>query len=251
MAIKTIDILPTAQAAEGYDFSVSVAVVIDVLRATSVITNALSNGASAVAPVLSPEEGFALADKLGRYGVVLGGERNADVIPGYDLGNSPQDYAPGAVAGKTVVITTTNGTVALRASSSAKSVIAASMLNYKAAAIKAVRMAVELSAESVVFVCSGNYGALTLEDCFCAAVMADVAADLCPAAAFASDMAVAIHDLARGRSADDVSFISRSAHYGRLIAKGYSADVDFCLRHPDSLATVPVMCADGFIRLVE
>ncbi len=249
MSVKNIDILPTAQAAEGYDFSCSVAVVIDVLRATSVITQALANGAAAVAPVLSPDEGFALADKLGRGSVVLGGERNADRIPGFDLGNSPQDYTAAVVGGKTVVITTTNGTLALRNSESARAVVAASMLNYRAAARAAAGLAAERGADSVVLVCSGNYGQLTLEDCFCAAVMSDVVVSECAGAGFATDMAVALHNLSYARQASDLSLVSQSRHFGRLLAKGYAADADVCLRRPGTVDAVPLMGADGFLRL--
>lgn len=248
MAIKTIDILPTAQRAEGYDFSCSVAVVIDVLRATSVITMAVANGAEAVAPVLSPDEGFALAERLGRGSVVLGGERNADRIPGFDIGNSPQDYTTEAVGGKTVILTTTNGTVALRNSLGARAVVAASMLNYDAAARRAVALAEERGAENLVFVASGNYGVLTLEDCCCAAVMADVALACCPSARFETDEAVALHNLSFGREASDASLACQSLHYAKLVKKGYGADADVCLRRAGSIGVVPVMQADGMLR---
>lgn len=250
MSIKTIGILPTAQSAEGYDFSRSVAVVIDVLRATSVITVALSNGASAVAPVLSPDEGFALAERLGRGNVILGGERNADRIPGFDLGNSPQDYTPEAVTGKTVVITTTNGTVALRNSLGARAVLAASLLNYEAAARQALALAQAREADKIVFVCSGNYGVLTLEDCCCAATMADVVLGHAPAGpvGFETDEAVALHNLSFGRPQADASLATMSRHYKRLLDKGYAADADLCLRHPGAISAVPLVCADGLLR---
>lgn len=251
MQIKSIEILPTAQSAEGYDFSRSVAVVIDVLRATSVITMAIANGAKAVAPVLSPDEGFALAETLGRESVILGGERNADRIPGFDLGNSPQDYKADVVGGKTVILTTTNGTVALKNSQCAQAVIAASMLNYDAAVRQALALADERGAESLVFVCSGNYGVLTLEDCYCAAVMADVAVAACPAAEFASDQAIALHALSYGREVGDTRLVAMSRHYKKLISKGYGADIDVCLCHPGTVAAVPLMKADGMLCSLE
>lgn len=250
MSIRSIDILPTAQSAEGYDFSRSVAVVIDVLRATSVITMAAHNGAAAVVPVLSPDEGFALAQKLGRGNVILGGERNADRIEGFDLGNSPQDYAPQVVKGKTVVLTTTNGTVALRNSLGAKAVVAASLLNYQAAAISALSLAQERDADKIVFVCSGNYGVLTLEDCWCAAVMTDVLLAQCAAGSVAleTDQAVALHNLSFGRQPADDALSCQSRHYAKLLAKGYAQDADICLRHAGTVGTVPVMGPDGALR---
>lgn len=245
MSIKSIDILPTAQSAEGYDFSHSVAVVIDVLRATSVITMAIDNGAAAVMPVLSPEEGFCLAEKMGRGNVILGGERNADRIPGFDLGNSPQDYTSATVVGKTVILTTTNGTVALRNSMGAKAVVAASVLNYGAAARRAIALAEERGAERITFVCSGNYGVLTIEDSVCAAIMADVVLGSFPDASFETDLAIALHNLSYGRDAGNDALSCQSKHYKRLLAKGYAEDANVCLRRAGTVASVPVMQADG------
>lgn len=242
-----VDILPTAQAAEGYDFSCSVAVAIDVLRATSVVSMAIENGAANVIPVLTPEEGFAMAERLGRGNVILGGERNADRIPGFDLGNSPQDYTPGVVSGKSVIITTTNGTVALRNASKAKRLFAASLLNMDAVATSALSAAHLCQADKIVFICSGNYGKLTLEDCVCAAWMVDrvmATEDV----HLVSDSAVAIHFL-RGTGVGDKSVISRSAHLGRLLAKGYAEDVKICLDQINAFASVPVADSGGFLTL--
>lgn len=266
MSLKTIDILPTAQAAEGYDMSSSVAVVIDVLRATSVITRALDNGAAAVAPVLSPEEGLSMADKLGRENVILGGERNADIIPGFDLGNSPQDYTPERVGGKTVVMTTTNGTLAIRNSAGARAVVIASMLNYERAANRAYTLCEALACDKIVFVCSGNYGQMTIEDCFCAAIVADCVIaladgssefdilglfgkrDVSKEISFANDQSAMIHDLARLRAPEGQDLFPLSAHYQRLSQKGYDADIAECLEHPAAIRTVPVLSADGLLR---
>lgn len=233
----TLDILPTAQSAEGYDFGGGVAVVIDVLRATSVITMALGNGASGVVPASSVEEARAIADRLGRTGVVLGGERHADLIPGFDLGNSPQTYTRGRVAGKTVVLTTTNGTLALRNAAAASQVIVASMLNYRAAA----RLVDKQGAEAkVTIVCSGNYGLPTLEDNLCAAL---IAKELETAAAvrYASDHAISVRMMAEAYAPNGTEWFSQARHYNRLIEKGYAEDVEVCLRRVGTSDCVGVM----------
>ena len=95
-----IEILPTAQAALQYDFHGKTAVVIDVLRATTVITAALAAGADGVAPVTTVDQARALASTLAATDTLLCGERNADPIPGFDIGNSPQLYTPDRVASK-------------------------------------------------------------------------------------------------------------------------------------------------------
>lgn len=242
-----IDILPTAQAAETYDFKGCEAVVIDVLRATSVMTMALANGAEAVLPVTSVEEAFASAERLGRGASVLGGERNADRIEGFDLGNSPQDYTPARVGGKTVILTTTNGTLAMRNAAGADVVIVASMLNRQAVVR---RLANAAGGARVVIVCSGNYGLPTLEDCLCAALLAKGVEGSGRDVTYASDYAICVRMMADAYERDGLSWFANSRHYNRLIAKGYAADVEVCLRHDGSMPAVPRLMADGLVRVV-
>ena len=95
----------------------TVAVVIDVLRATTTITHALAAGATRVIPCLEPEEAINTRDTLQTQqpdqSVLLGGERGGVLIKGFDLGNSPKDYTPERVSGKTLIFSTTNGTRAM------------------------------------------------------------------------------------------------------------------------------------------
>ena len=89
--------------------------VIDILRATTTMCAALHHGAKAIIPVASPEEALRLAQTLGSADVLLAGERNAIRTPGFHLGNSPLEMTEAAVRGKTLVVTTTNGTHTLLA----------------------------------------------------------------------------------------------------------------------------------------
>lgn len=100
--------MPPAAVAGG------VAVVIDVIRASTTITTAVANGAASVFPVESVERARERASSLGQ-GTLLGGERGGIRIEGFDLGNSPREYTPERVAGHQIVFTTTNGTAALAA----------------------------------------------------------------------------------------------------------------------------------------
>lgn len=240
-----IDILPTAQAAETYDFKGCEAVVIDVLRATSVMTMALANGAEAVLPVTSVAEAFESAARLGREMAVLGGERDADRIEGFDLGNSPQDYTPARVGGKTVILTTTNGTLAMRNAAGADGVIVASMLN-RQAVVKLLANAA--GGARVVIVCSGNYGLPTLEDCLCAALLAKGVEGSGQDVTYASDYAICVRMMADAYEKGGLSWFANSQHYNRLIAKGYATDVEVCLRHDGSISAVPRLMADGLVR---
>src|SRR5262245_3106176 len=110
----------------------STVAVIDVLRATSTICQALASGAREVVPFVEIDEALAAAKTVGREKVVLGGERKGLRIDGFDLGNSPSEYTPSTIQGRPVYITTTNGTRALQHARFANQVFAASFLNLSA-----------------------------------------------------------------------------------------------------------------------
>jgi 2-phosphosulfolactate phosphatase len=116
------------------DLAGSVVVVIDVLRATTTICQALASGATEVVPFLEIDETLAAAEKYGRANVVLGGERKGKRIEGFDLGNSPREYTRERVGGKRVLITTTNGTRALAHARLAKRVLVGAFVNLSAVA---------------------------------------------------------------------------------------------------------------------
>lgn len=135
-------------------------VVIDVIRATSTICQALAAGYQRVFCAAEVEEARALREALGEG--VLGGERNAVRIPGFDLGNSPREYVQ--PAGETLILSTTNGTRAVVAAAQrCERVFIASLLNL-AGVVEAARAA----GEDVVVVCAGVQGTLALDDAFVA-----------------------------------------------------------------------------------
>ena len=121
------------------DLSETMCVVFDILRATSSMITALANGAAAILPVSEISEALALRER--QNDLVLAGERNGLRISrdltgsiDFDLGNSPREFAPEKVRGKTIVMTTTNGTRALRACHGASTVLVGSFLNLRALA---------------------------------------------------------------------------------------------------------------------
>lgn len=140
----------------------STAVVIDVIRATSTIVEALANGAQAVYPTLSTDEAIRLANSLGREDTVLCGERKGLKVEGFDLGNSPREFTPDRVRGRRLVMSTTNGTRAFLAAQGAERVLAGSLLN-----LSEVTRALEGAAE-VTFVCAGKEDRFSLDDALCA-----------------------------------------------------------------------------------
>jgi 2-phosphosulfolactate phosphatase len=140
--------------------------VIDVLRASTSITTALANGARAVVPFDTSEEAVTRAKAFEHSDVRLAGERRMLPIPGFDLGNSPRDFTREAVEGKTILMSTTNGTATLTALQGARDVIVASYVNYSAA-LTLLRSALR-GGTDVALVCAGQDRQFALEDAACA-----------------------------------------------------------------------------------
>lgn len=141
-----------------------VAVVVDVLRATSTIVQALASGYRRVLCCAEIDEARELRDRLGEG--VLAGERLAQAIPGFDLGNSPAEFVE--PRGETVVLTTTNGTRAIVAAAArAETVLVGSLLN-----LTAVAEAARVGGSAVEVVCAGVDGRFTLDDAYCAGRLA-------------------------------------------------------------------------------
>jgi 2-phosphosulfolactate phosphatase len=140
-----------------------VVVVIDVLRASSTIVEALVNGARSVLPIATVDEAVRKAEELGRNHVVLCGERESRPIRGFHLGNSPQEFTKARVDGRSLIMTTTNGTVALLAATAASRCYVGSFLN-----VGAVARRLAEHGEDALLLCAGREGAFAAEDALCA-----------------------------------------------------------------------------------
>lgn len=135
-------------------------IVVDVLRATTTIVSALSNGAKEVFPQPSVDAARVAHQKIGA-GSVMGGERGGKIVDGFQHGNSPLEYTSEAIKGRTLILATTNGTVAMEACRAADRVLVGAMVN-----VDAVAEAV-YSSKRVCVMCSGTDRIITSEDvCF-------------------------------------------------------------------------------------
>jgi 2-phosphosulfolactate phosphatase len=142
-----------------------VAVVVDVLRATTVMIEALAAGCDAVIPCSEIDEARAVAAGLPAGTALLAGERQGLPIPGFDLGNSPSEFTPEICQGKTLVMTTTNGTRAILASLEAQRVYIAGFTNLRATSDEiSVQFMKKDHGHSVHIVCAGTEGHVSLED---------------------------------------------------------------------------------------
>ncbi len=139
----------------------SLCVVIDVLRATTTIVAALDAEAVAVLPCLTIEEARHRSGAFRAGKALLGGERGGRPIEGFDLGNSPAEYSQKLVAGKTVVLTTTNGTKALLHCAAADEILVGAIVNLTAVC---QRLQADSAARPIELVCAGTDGQITRED---------------------------------------------------------------------------------------
>ena len=145
-----------------------VAVVIDVLRATTTMVHALAAGCVAVRPCACVDEARNLAASLRAGKVLLAGERDGLPLAGFDLGNSPKAFTAAKCKGQTLVFTTTNGTRALVRCGQAERLLIGAFVNYSA-----VCEQLRLDARPIHIVCAGNSGEVALEDTLLAGAIVD------------------------------------------------------------------------------
>lgn len=226
------------------DLAGTACVVFDVLRATSTFLTALSNGAAAIVPV--NEISGALEIKGKRPDVLLGGERHGVKIQAegrdFDLGNSPREYTPEKVRGKTIVSTTTNGTRALRACEKAPTVLAGSFLNLVATAkfLRAKKYS------SLLLVCAGTGEQTALEDVLAAGALCEILSVNDVTLADSAQIALAAFEEAKENL---TGAVSKSANARRLLAiPELREDVEFCLQQ-DVFDFVAVWQSDGIRAL--
>ncbi|WP_022822528.1 2-phosphosulfolactate phosphatase [Hymenobacter norwichensis] len=204
-----------------YDLRGRVAVVVDILRATSSIVTALAQGVTHLVPVSEVADCQALA----LQGYLTAAERDGCQLPGVDLGNSPFGYLDGVVAvrGRSVAITTTNGTRALHLSQAADAVVVGAFLN-----LGAVADFLREQQKDVVVVCAGWKGNFCLEDTlFGGALAHHLAANFTTTD---SDATLAALDLWRAAASDVAGYLLKSSHVRRLNSLESHKDMEFCVR---------------------
>lgn len=222
-----------------------VVLVVDVLRASTSIAAALGNGARAVIPFEGVDEAITRARSLERSEVLLAGERKMAPIPGFPLGNSPKEFTADVVAGKTIVMTTTNGTAALASTVGAAEVLVGAFANYSAAL--AWLRAAARGGKSITVVCAGTNGRFALEDAICAGrfVRGIARRGIAPVLGDAANVAAIIDR----RMGADLTAVLRDSEHGRaLIEAGLGDDVAYCAGL-DTHSVVPVYRDRQVVRL--
>ena len=231
-----LDVLFGVQQLTPQDVQGRVVAVIDVLRASTTIAVALSNGARAIIPMESPDDAVTRSKQFERGAVRLAGERRMLKMDGFDLGNSPAEHTREAVESKTVLLSTTNGTKALLAVQGARDVVVASYVNLSAVSAM-LRTALRGGAD-ITLVCAGQDRQFALEDAACAGRYVHAVSkrltnlDMNDAAFSAS--------LIDKKFGDNLVRLFDSAAHGRaLAAAGFAEDLVACAR-VDSYPVIPV-----------
>jgi 2-phosphosulfolactate phosphatase len=208
----------------------AIVVVIDVLRASSAITTAFYSGVAKMIPVSTVEE----ARKYKENGYLVAAERHAEVVPGFDLGNSPFGYMNARVKGKTIAITTTNGTQAIEAARHAYKLLIGSFLN-----LDVVVEFLRKEERDVIFLCSGWKNKFNLEDTLFAGAVIE---GLMKKKGFTTncDSAIAALELYKLAKHDLYGFLGNSSHRTRLAKLDLERDVRYCLT-PNQCPVLPVL----------
>jgi 2-phosphosulfolactate phosphatase len=217
-----LDVLFSPVQADELFFTGKTTVVIDVLRASSTIITALSNGAKEVVPVGTVE--FAVKVSGGIFGgqTLLGGERNTKKIEGFALGNSPSEYTKEIVSGKSIVFYSTNGSRAIVKAKYSTNLFVCSFNNLKTLA-KHLR---KLN-EDVIILCAGNNNLFSLEDSVCAGMLVSEL--------IAGNKTIELTDASTGALTLFKSFgknifklLSETDHGQLLITNGFEEDLKTC-----------------------
>jgi 2-phosphosulfolactate phosphatase len=216
-----------------------VVVIVDVLRASTTIVNAFANGAIRIYPVETVDE--ARTKKKTAPHILLGGERGGFKLPEFDLGNSPLEYIPETVNGKWIVLTTTDGTRAVKeAKRVQRPVLIGACINSAATANRAFDLATEIGS-GVSIVAAGRKGEFSMEDFLGAGLIAKkMPQDKCEF----SDSAMAAISLTGTEREDFVSLFNASSHARELREIGLGEDVAFASRI-DTFEVVPILSKTG------
>jgi len=213
-----IDVCITPDLLNHYTVEGRIVVVTDIFRATSSMVTALAHGVKSIIPVKDLDECMYLKEQ----GMITAGERNGDKVPEADLGNSPLNFMDKSLAGKTVAMTTTNGTVAINLAKTGKKVLIGSFLN-----LDAVCQKLKQAKQDVLVLCAGWKGRFNMEDTlFAGAVVENLKEDF----DYDDDSTDAARMLYNATKHDMLAFVRSTSHARRLKRLGVEEDIAFCMQ---------------------
>ena len=217
----------------------STVVVVDLLRATSVISTAFESGINAVIPVQTVEEALKYRDIKNH---IIAAERNTLLIEGFDYGNSPYHYIDSDVTGKTLVLTTTNGTKAIHLAKEHK-VITASFLNIDAVVNYLVK-----DVNDIIILCSGWKGYFNLEDPLFAGALSEklLSKSIFTSSCDSMNASIQLYSIAKP---DLFKFLNISSYRKRNTSDEVIRDTHFCLNPTITSDIVPIFLEGKLIKV--
>jgi 2-phosphosulfolactate phosphatase len=213
-----------------------VVVVVDVLRATSAICAGIANGVNSIMPVETVEEAKSYSQK----GFIVAGERNGEVLDGFELGNSPFSFMDSKLIGKNIALTTTNGTKAITSAYQAECIIIGAFVNLNSVTEYLLNLK-----KNVLVVCAGWKDKFNLEDTLFAGAVAN---ELLHSGTFVTSCDSARASMVLYDHAKDnlENFLKDSSHRERLGKLNLEKDIEFCLSI-NKLNVLPILDKNGFI----
>jgi 2-phosphosulfolactate phosphatase len=235
--MKSIDVCYSPELIHLYDIENTIVVVVDVFRATSCMTTAFAHGVGSIIPVATLDE----CTTLQARGYLAAAERDGKTPEGFDFDNSPFSYMDkDKVAGNTIVVTTTNGTLAITKSKTAVKVLIGSFLN-----LGAVVDYLKTQQYDVLVLCAGWKGKPNLEDTLFAGAVVEGLQDDFMVQEDSALMARQQYQLAKN---DLLAAVASSSHVKRLQRLGIQKDIAFCLQH-NVYKVIPVLRGNQLVRL--
>lgn len=235
-SFRNIDICLTPELLHLYEIKDRVVVVVDILRATSCMTTALAHGVERIIPVATLEE----CKSYQNQGLLAAAERDAKKAEGFDLDNSPFSYMQDHLKGKTIAMTTTNGTLAITKSKEAVEIIVGSFLN-KTAVINYLRS----QPNHVLVLCAGWKGKVNLEDTLFAGALVD---ELKDEFKVEDDATLGAHTIYSCAKFNMLKSMASSSHVKRLHRLNLAKDIEFCIRE-DVYDIIPVLRGNALEKM--
>lgn len=207
--------------ADPAELTNTVCIVLDIFRATTSIVTAMANGCKTIVPVHTVEEARQVAAQTSAP--LLAGERRSLKLEGFDFGNSPLEFTAGKVQGQTIIMTTTNGTIAVKSTAGAYCTLIGAFINAGAVC----RRAVEYQ-QDILMVCAGTDRLFSLEDALCAGLLAGRLQS--QANVELTDAALGAWVMYRGAENSLLKTAGASRNGRRLYDLGSEQDVRYCLQ---------------------
>ncbi len=227
-----LDVYPKYEKLLDSRISNSTIIIVDVLRSTTCITWAVRNGAHKIIPAADPGEAAAIYGRLRQSDCLLAGEVRGVKHPDYHIGNSPAEFSRDIVDGKTIIMTTTNGTSAITGAKGAKALLIGAMINRVAVAKRAVELG-----NDIIVVCAGTDGAISADDLCAAGAICNAVKSVARTPVQETDIAFISRVIYKEWKAGQLD-LSTTAHYSRLLELQFEDDIKFCFT-PDVTNVVP------------